>query len=173
MRALKSAKLSEAMSETVARRLDSARNAISAQTAALEQSKDWTLPRSATARDIALDGEVRATLRAMAPEARLAALNAAIASNDAPVLSAAFSGPSLLIAMPADQRNALVDNWRKRHSPNWARHEQLKSAAAKVEQAGSASIAWLGELNAQTGLEQLVTKAAEARAKAEAAIKAA
>jgi hypothetical protein len=165
-RSLKSQKISATVAESIGRRLDNARNALTTELQRIETSADWNPRPATTARDITLESDVRQVLRTMTAEARLAALNSAIANNDSAVLSAAFAGPSLLISMPPEQRDALLQHWRKKHSPGFARYERLQEAAARVDQAGKSTVAWIKKLSAATNLEELATKAEAARASA-------
>jgi hypothetical protein len=137
----------------------------------IETSADWNPRPATTARDITLESDVRQVLRAMTPAQRLEALNSAIRNNDTAILAAAFSGPSLLIAMPAEERSALLGHWRRQHVPAWSRHERLKKATARIDQAGRAAIAWMRELSAATDLQELADKAEAARSAAEAMAK--
>jgi hypothetical protein len=166
-RALKSKKLSDTVAESIGRRLDNARNALASEMDRISTSKEWTPATATSARDIAIERAVAAVLRGMSTEERLAAVNAAIVQNDSVTLAAAFSGPSLLIGMKAEQRDALLQHWRQKHSPAWSRFHRLEKAARFVDQAGKSAVAWARKLSAGTGLQDLADRAETARQAAE------
>jgi hypothetical protein len=170
-RSLKSPKISATVAESIGRRLDNARNALASEMDRIATSKEWTPPHATTARDISLERDVAAVLRGMSTEERLAAINAAIANNETVTLAAAFSGPSLLIGMPAEQRAGLLQHWRQKHSPAWSRFQRLEKAKRFVDQAGTSTVAWVKQLSAGTGLQDLADKAEAARQSVEAIAK--
>jgi DNA repair ATPase RecN len=171
-RALKSSRLSEQLSTVISKRLDDSRNAINHALLVVEGGPAWNPARATSAHAISIERATADALRSMSAEERMSAVNQAIRDDDQTVLAALACGPAFLTGMKNEQRAPFLNAWRAKHSAAWSRHQKLKAAAARVQQAGDSTVAWVRSLqSAGTGLEDLASKAADARAAAEATAK--